>query len=662
MECKQTSMQMILSNGLELLNISRFLWVAFQIDSICSQKTDAAILTALKDLPKDLPDTFNRILQKLQHSNTADPHFSKKVFDLVAAAQRPLTVAELREAVSVEPGEETWDTSKLVNEMLKSLLDCCGSLVNVDEEHLTVHFAHHSVKQYLLSEPTNSEMRKYHINMKHADLYLGGIIVTYLNFGIFDQRLIKTNQTMQRQAINYPSAILGGLSRSSITNKWAVRLLKSRGDSRIDIQSQLRTAAGILDGSKEPAQPAHFFLSYAQEHWLFHTKAFAPGRIPTYANYRQWANLVDGWVDAVKMPLQWTEQNNKRMEMIERMKWSIQNENWALIHLLLEMIGWDRHHKGTKFLLQFLENQATDTSGQIKDFVPALYIASYLNNKIVVLLSLRRGVNINEGYGFHGTALQAASRAGNEEIVRLLLEHKADVNAEGETYGYALHAASTFGHEGTTRILLENGANVNADDGVYGTALHAPSRFGHEGITRLLLENGANVNADPGVYGTALYAASRHGHEGTARILLKNGANVNANVNAEDEPHQTALHIASKNGHEGTARLLLENGANVNAEDGLHGTALRATITGDHEGIARLLLEYGADITAWDSLGRTPLDEAISSGAKGVVRTLLKKSSSCQTSVLTPPLLRSCKRCTTSVTLYGAIRVIETSH
>ena len=64
--------------------------MAFQIDSICSQKTDEAILMALEDLPKDLPETFNRILRKLERSNAGDPRFCKAVLDLVAAAQRPL--------------------------------------------------------------------------------------------------------------------------------------------------------------------------------------------------------------------------------------------------------------------------------------------------------------------------------------------------------------------------------------------------------------------------------------------------------------------------------------------------------------------------------------------------------------------------------------------
>ena len=271
----------------------RFLWVAFQIDSICSQKTDAAILTALEDLPKDLPDTFNRILRKLQHSNSADPYFCKRIFYLVVAARRPLTLEELREAVSVEPGKTIWDASKLINEILKSLLDSCGSLMTIDEEQLTVHFAHHSVKQHLLSEPMDLDLEWYHIDMEDANLFLGNIIVTYLNYGIFDSELTSRNSTTLPLEIDYLSAIVGNLSRSKALNRLAVKLLKSKGDSRSDIHSQLKSPAGIVDRSKEHSQGAHFFLPYAQEYWLFHTKAFIRGRVD---GYTLWQGLADGRV------------------------------------------------------------------------------------------------------------------------------------------------------------------------------------------------------------------------------------------------------------------------------------------------------------------------------------------------------------------------------
>lgn len=50
-------------------------------------------------------------------------NFVKNIFDLVVAAQRPVTIEELREAISIKPGDTTWDASRLVNDMLKPLLD-----------------------------------------------------------------------------------------------------------------------------------------------------------------------------------------------------------------------------------------------------------------------------------------------------------------------------------------------------------------------------------------------------------------------------------------------------------------------------------------------------------------------------------------------------------
>lgn len=77
-----------------------------------------------------------------------------------------------------------WNHSKLVNDVLKSL-EACGSFVIVDEELSTVHFAHSSVKQHLLSEPTNPDVEHdvhhYHIGSSQADKNLGKLIVTFLN-------------------------------------------------------------------------------------------------------------------------------------------------------------------------------------------------------------------------------------------------------------------------------------------------------------------------------------------------------------------------------------------------------------------------------------------------------------------------------------------------
>ncbi|KAF2189970.1 hypothetical protein K469DRAFT_762829 [Zopfia rhizophila CBS 207.26] len=124
-----------------------FLWVALQIQSLCIMKTDDAIRQALADLPKDLSETFSRILLR---SEASGKPYQRLILELVTVAHRPLTMEELREALSVVPGDAVWKRARLFNDVF-STLTCCGSLIVVDEEELTVRLVQHSVKQFLLS-------------------------------------------------------------------------------------------------------------------------------------------------------------------------------------------------------------------------------------------------------------------------------------------------------------------------------------------------------------------------------------------------------------------------------------------------------------------------------------------------------------------------------
>ncbi|MCJ1463906.1 hypothetical protein MMC07_002515 [Pseudocyphellaria aurata] len=564
-----------------------FIWVVFQIHSICFQETDEAILTALETLPKDLPETFNRILRKLQQSNATDLPFCRKIFDLIAIAQRPLTLEELREAVSVRPGDTSWNASNMVNDMLRLILHSCGSLVSVDEEHLTVHFTHHSVRQHFLSVSTDPKVKEYHINLKEADLRLGEIIVTYLNFDIFDLQVVKTESTMVPQLKNYPSAILDGiLTQSNLANKLAMKILKSRGGSRVDIHHQLGTAARIAGGSKQ-VPLAHPFFPYAQEFWLFHTKAFSPTRV---AEYSLWQRLIDGRAAIIELP--WSPKKWYDFDD-EYLKWIIQNEHWALIDLsLARLTEVSSYSPTTKLLLEFLENRVTTMKAQRIKYGAALYLASCLNNEAVVSLSLEKGADINASYGRVGNALQAASYYGQEKVAKLLLENGADVDAKSGTLGTALQAASGEGHTGVVKCLLENGAAIGILNNEVGTALQAASKGGHEDTARLLLKNGADINSEGGQYGTALQAALIYDQTDMARFLLVNGANVNAGGGHCG----TALHLASACGHKEMAKFLLKNGADINigAENERCGTPFQTAVRNDQKKMARFLFENGA--------------------------------------------------------------------
>ena len=160
-----------------------FLWVALQIQSLCAIRTDASIRDALANLPKDLPETFSRILQKSEGSGIP---YQRLIFELITTAHRPLTIEELREALSVVPGDAVWNPERLLNDVY-STLSCCGCLLTVDEEELTVRLVHHSVKQFLLNDFVDSTNTLFTLNS--AQRKMADIIVTYLSYGVFETQL-----------------------------------------------------------------------------------------------------------------------------------------------------------------------------------------------------------------------------------------------------------------------------------------------------------------------------------------------------------------------------------------------------------------------------------------------------------------------------------------
>ncbi|KAH6874161.1 hypothetical protein B0T10DRAFT_587963, partial [Thelonectria olida] len=160
-----------------------FLWVALQIESLCGANTDEAIRLALKDLPKDLPETFSRILQR---SGELGKHCQTRIFELVAVAHRPLTTEELREALSVVPGDAVWNPARLPHDIY-SVLACCGSLIAVDEEEPTVRLVHHSVKQFLLGGFRHSTGAIFTVDS--ANRTMREVIITYLNYDVFNTQL-----------------------------------------------------------------------------------------------------------------------------------------------------------------------------------------------------------------------------------------------------------------------------------------------------------------------------------------------------------------------------------------------------------------------------------------------------------------------------------------
>lgn len=254
------------------LAFDRFLWVVLQLDCLCRNdiETDDSIRRSLQDMPKDLHTLFSRILQR---AKVTGPSFQSRLLKILVAAQRPLTLDEMREALSIIPGDTTWRPQQQINNIAHALASC-GSLVAVDEEEETVRFVHQSVSQFLLQGADNETTLDWHFTSHQASLELGQLLVTYLNYGIFDQQL-STTLVPNISAGQATTAVVRHVFKDGQWRKAAaLKLLRLQRQRDPDLGRIITEVSGAYQRSSE-AQEVFHLLSYARRYWFLHTRTIS---------------------------------------------------------------------------------------------------------------------------------------------------------------------------------------------------------------------------------------------------------------------------------------------------------------------------------------------------------------------------------------------------
>ena len=513
----------------------------------------------------------------------------------MAVAQRPLNLEELGEAISVTPGDTLWDNSKLVNDVLKSL-ECCGSLLVVDEEFSTVHFAHSSVKEHLITEPTDLDIVDYHIDPAKADSNLGRLCVTYLNLDVFSSQLTKSNGQSRSYAVNVPATVVQStLSKHESIKKIAITMLKSRrtlkNDSSLDFQQNadiIRTDARMKNN--------FCLLSYCQENWLHHTKKIHRVQLlPENEIYELWERLVRGSITTVELP--WAPEEIRSCgELL--MSWLRANAHPALTRKTIEEL-WEHQSTMGDFSAHPL------SVGRRKyDLLEELL--GFLSDK-----DEWRTLNLGDTIGSHWmeVVLQKAVAYGCKLFVELLLQRRAKWNTQPKLLNRVLYVPISKNNKDMVALLVDNGADISHSVEGLGTALHAAAlEYGNIPILELLIDKGADVNAIGGRYGTALIAAASCGNVRAIELLVSAGAD----IHYCHEKHGTAL-IASISdpNRTRTVETLLNQGADVNTQGGEYGTALIKAVSFGTGEATISLLDSGADVNARSVIYGTALDVSL---------------------------------------------------
>ncbi|OBT79642.1 hypothetical protein VF21_01285 [Pseudogymnoascus sp. 05NY08] len=559
-----------------------FLWVALQIISLCDMKTDDAIRQALTNLPKDLSETFSRILRK---SEGFGKTYQRRTLELVTIAHRPLTAEELRDALSVEIGNAVWNWSRRLNDV-NSILSCCGSLLTIDEEEKTIRLVHHSVKQFLLSgfeDTTNIP-----ITMDGANKTMAGIIVTYLNYGVFTTQLSTTVVPQIMTASALSQIIRSTPDLPSTVQSLALKLLRSRRKPDFDIGKTLAETSKLF--SSRSMDEFHFH-SYANLYWLQHIFFISEKEPVMYVLLRR---LFKG--NAINMN-------------------ATDKDGWTPLSLAAR----DGHEAFLKLLLDSDIVDADLKNGEGR--TPLSWAAENGQEAVLKLLLDSDIVDTNSKDRVGRTPLSFAAENGHEAIVKLLLFKDAKLEAEDGREQTPLSWAAGNGHTGVVALLLDGGANLNSEDCIGYTPLLWAAHNGHIEVVKLLLNKGANLEFECNGGLTPLSLAAENGHEAVVELLLNRGAQ----IEPRSDGNQSALSEAAWNGHEAVVRLLLDKGAKLESRCNGSLMPLTSAARNGHEAIVKLLLNKGAELESTTNNGRTSLSYAAGDGREVVVRLLLDK-------------------------------------
>ncbi|EAA63168.1 hypothetical protein AN3267.2 [Aspergillus nidulans FGSC A4] len=580
------------STGSVYATESKFRYVQCHLIDLKRARNQNQLEKCLRSLPRDLDETYERILCSIDEDYATDV---QRILTVLCVSKRPLKVQELVDAHAIDLTQPPHLEREGRSYGQEDLIDICRGLVEVvvisennGEKTSVARIAHFSVQEYLQSERVLQQQAKaFAIQKKRANSEMARICLAYLlepelAESPLDEKRLSEFPLAHYAALHWYDHFREGSGMESAAEGLILRLFGGRAKSFL-------TWVRLHDLDRQPKKTVD--LNRAVED------------IPTPVYYTALLGLqstLDALIASVADATTVMGTLNAR---------------GGYYGNPLQAASARGHEK----IVQILLDHGADVNAQGGKYRNALLAASVEGHGKIVHILLNQGADINAQNGYYGSAFQAALVQGHEKIVQVLLQQVANVNTQDGIYANALRAASARGYEKIVQILLDKRADVNAQGGEYGNALLAASVEGHEKIVQFLLEQGADANTQVEWYGNALQVASSKGHEMVVQILLDYGAD----INAQSGRYGNALQAASAEGYERTVHILLDYGANVNAQGGLYGNALQAASSQGHEELVQILLHQGADINAQGGRYSSALQAASAEGFEMVVQILL---------------------------------------
>ena len=143
------------------------------MDSLAKKLTRREVRKALGGLPQEPDETYDQAMQRIQNQDEDRVALAHRVLYWISYSLRPLSVAELRHALAVEPSDDDLDEDGLHEAEL--LVSVCAGLVTMDDESDQIRLVHYTTQSYF--------ERRGAARFPEAPSTIAKTCLTYLAFG-----------------------------------------------------------------------------------------------------------------------------------------------------------------------------------------------------------------------------------------------------------------------------------------------------------------------------------------------------------------------------------------------------------------------------------------------------------------------------------------------
>ncbi|KAK1749484.1 hypothetical protein QBC47DRAFT_270404, partial [Echria macrotheca] len=161
-----------------------FRYASLVLDNLASQRTGRAMKEALAEMPSSLNESYARILGSQSHS-AQDRQLLRRALLWLCFATRPLTLADLADAVVIEDGDTDLDEdARLFDPHI--LVELGRGLIAHDRHTEIVSLSHSSVKTFLtsswLQSYTGNRANEFFLDQKASHAAILSTCLTLLQF------------------------------------------------------------------------------------------------------------------------------------------------------------------------------------------------------------------------------------------------------------------------------------------------------------------------------------------------------------------------------------------------------------------------------------------------------------------------------------------------